>query len=247
MQKPKHGWHVRSLQVRRSGTGTARAQTESTAHHGPSSNTRKSVYLGRSPWRMNAAGLTLLGTLIRVVGRGQGLCCYGERRTDMKTEIAEEVTTCTELHRDAQTPKDGRSSGGEEQGDRFLCALIGRDVARYKRGCRKKHGSSRRSVHLGCSRSRGCEKQTVRRVAEPGGDRLQTIEFALHAKEDRQLPDAGSRRHEPIRHRDASRSRPDASVAAALSFPTHPSSNDAPSTLCAMVVEVAICSLLAGR
>lgn len=64
---------------------------------------------------MKAAGLFLLGTLIRVVGRGQGLCCYGERRTDMKTEIAEEVTTCTELHRDAQTPKDERSSGARSR------------------------------------------------------------------------------------------------------------------------------------
>lgn len=73
------------------------------------------------------------------------------------------------------------------------------------------------------------------------------IEFALHAKEDRQLPNAGSRRHEPIRHRDASRSRPDASVAAAPSFPTHPSSDDASSTLCAVADEVAIYSFLAGR
>lgn len=46
----------------------------------------------------------------------------------MKTEIAEEVTTCTELHIDAQTPKDERSSG-EEQGDESyaLSALMGEE------------------------------------------------------------------------------------------------------------------------
>lgn len=57
------------------------------------------------------------------------------------------------MHRAAQRCTDSKRwaiVGREEQGDGFLCALIGRDVARYKRGCRKKHGSSRRSasVHL---------------------------------------------------------------------------------------------------